>query len=305
MYQVDKYVSIIRSMPEPIYVPGDAFGVVSYVCRMLGKKCVSSEPEDIGIEARWLGLVDYKEGYKYERVLECKSVFLGNMVAYLSDLEYMQLSSHPYVVQWDEIPRTDKGTWYNLGDVRAWSTKPYYPIMQESKVIYERILVNLQQKYFIVPQDQLSQVMCKKLGIQTSIANDKEKLHVVSRTILGEPSYNMFTRSFSYDLTNARPGHTKDVGELIEWYPDVKYVLDGYYGPILMKKHDDNVLRKYEYNGEFFTSVLAHPGRKHYVQLGETKLRIVLAQYSDVTKEAVFVLASDYAYTKEKISNLV
>jgi hypothetical protein len=305
LMQSDKYVSVIRGMPEPVYAPGDGFGICAYVCKMLGKKCVSTEDSDIGYEARLIGLIDHKELFKINRLKEARSVFLGNMINYLSDEEYEQICGHEFVVQWDEQPRINKGEWYNLGDVRGWSTKQSPYVVREGKVVYEKILVNLGDKYDLFPEDPLATAACKKLNIPVCGVT-KEKLRIACKNVCGEASYNIFTRSFSQDLKHGRPGHDKDVGELIEWYPDQYYVLDGYYGPVVMSRHDDNILREFKWDGKFIAAVLSHPKRKVFVQMSDgVKHRIHLSSYSEESREAVFMLASDFTYYKEKVDNLV
>jgi len=78
--QINDYVEVMRHLPEPIYIPGDGLGAGSCAARYLGKKYYSSEPNDIGREAVWLGLITERKSYDESDVMRCKSVFFGNCV---------------------------------------------------------------------------------------------------------------------------------------------------------------------------------------------------------------------------------
>jgi len=299
MSQIEKYMVILKDMNEPIYIPGDGIGTASYVCKMLGKKYLSSEPWSIGKEGVYCGLISKIGYFDLNDVALCSSVFLGNMAKYLSDADMYALSSYD-VVQWDEQPILP-GIWYNKGDVRLWSTikSPLY--LDERKVRYEDIVVHLSQKYCLVPMDNISNALLKKKKI---VPDSKlPKLNIGGVVKRGFPSYNIYTRSYSNDLKHARSGQVKDLGELIEWYIDSKYVLDGYYGPVNCRGYDTNVLKEYEFNGDEFVSTQNYPYRKTVVLVGGDYQKIVCVSYNKKTKKAVYLLSSDFSYRKRDLNS--
>jgi hypothetical protein len=206
MDQVEKYVEIIRHMESPIYIPGDGIGLGSYVCRMLGKDYVSSEPNDIGREAVLCGLISNSNKFNLVDVRGCKSVFCANVVKYLDIDVFNMLCDEYNVAQWDEQPIL-YGKWFNGGDVRLWYNYYMESIMKDTKFKYETILINLSKKFNLVATDNLCRAALRKLKIDK---NDKSPMLICTHPKIGIPSYCILSRGFNFDMVNGHTGQIKD-----------------------------------------------------------------------------------------------
>jgi len=294
MDQVEKYICAIKPLPEPVYIPGDGIGIGSYVCKMLGKKYVSSEPYSIGREAILVGLITSGRFYREEDALVCKSVFFGNLSAFVSP-NYKNLCNIK-ICLWDEQPDLRDIEWYNGGDSRLWYSYPVVPVVPEMKIKYVRALINLGKKFNIIPVDNITKAIYKKYKIKS---NDKcKELKVGAYPRSGENMYCFTTRAFTYDIKHGRRGQMKDLGDMIEWVPD-KILLDGYVGPVGMSEYDNNVLKVFEFDGTTIIAKEPNYRRIRYVKLGNEKHRISLVGYDEINKLARFMLNSEYCYRKD------
>jgi len=292
--QIEKYILVLRDMEEPIYIPGDGIGTGSYVCRMLKKRYISCEMNSIGYESYLVGLITHFGVFRLEDAETCASVFLGNVVNYLSEDEMASIS-HKKICIWDEQPKNIDG-WVNGGDVRLWYNYSIIPVLPEMKFKYPVILSNLSNKYNLVPEDNI----CKAIMIKYKISpNARKKLLITSHPVVGKPSYCVFTRSFSYDVKHGRKGQMKDLcGEMIEWRPD-PMILDGYFGKVALAEYEKNVLSSFEFNGDIIEAKVKYPARYKYVRMGSENVKVVHVGNNLVTGKSQYRFNSDYKFTKE------
>lgn len=295
--QVEKYVAIMQDLEEPIYIPGDGLGIGSYVARMLKKKYFSSEPHKIGYEARKCGLITSDRPFMLLDCVGMKTVFLANIVQYLdSDIYKMLLDSKIKICLWDEMPDLSLGRWKNGGDVRLWYNYDGPLVLKESKIKYERILLNLSKRFNLIPVDNLCVATLAKLRIEK---NSNSPLIVCTHPRRGSPSYCILTRSFNFDLKNGRTGQLKDIcGETVEWSSDNKLV-DGFCGMLPLKEYEDKVIRKIRYQGTYFTIKERVPGYKRFVQLANFRYKVAFVGCDPVTKESKYMLNSDFGYRQK------
>jgi len=294
MEQIEKYVLILRDLEEPIYIPGDGLGAGSYVCKMLGKKYISCEPNAIGYESHLVGLITYRCSFNIQDAKTCNTVFLGNVANFLSKEERLSLKEMRVCI-WDEQPPDIKG-WFNGGDVRLWYNYEVVPLMPEMKFKFPQLIRNLSKKYNLIPEDNISAAVLEKLKIKS---NPNRKLIITGRPKLGVPSYCIFTRSFSYDTKHGRRGQMKDmVSDLIEWRPD-DILLDGYYGKIAIKEYDDNVIRDFEFVNGLIEAKVKNPVRMRFVQMGKERQRVVYLGQNKINLKHQYRFNSDYCYTRK------
>lgn len=290
--QIEKYIEVLRVMEEPIYIPGDGIGAGSYACKVLGKQYFSSEPNLIGKEARLCGLISSSNSFNLLDARGCKSVFLANVVKYLDQDVFTMLRSDNKVVQWDEQPILH-GKWYNGGDVRLWFNYYTEPMIKETKLKYDRILLNLSKKFNLVASDNLCRAALRKLDIKK---NNKSPLLISTHPKIGIPSYCILTRGFNFDAKNGHVGQIKDfVTEQIKWSSN-GVLLDGYCGKLPLQQYENKVLKNPSYDGYFYILKEKVPGYKKYLEQGNSWLKIVLVSHDKVTHESRYMLNSDFGY---------
>lgn len=287
-----KVFDVIKGLDFTVYIPGDGIGIGSFICATKGIKYYSSEPSPIGYESVSIGLITSCSGYSRLDADRCDCVFLGNVANYLND-DFKGMR----VFQVDENPKID-GKWFTLGDSRIWSNFYKDIIFKDMKIRYKKILINLSEKYSLVPQDQFSRTAVQFLDLKVNLA--LPKLNICVKVISHDNCYNIFTRGFSHDYSKGRPGQEKDLGDIVT-ISNQPSVLDGFYGSLNFGKYSTVVLKKYVCCGNVFQAKLSNPYIYHYVQLGEDCKRVICVYFDKKTHQANFMLASDYAYIPNKL----
>jgi hypothetical protein len=104
MSQIQEYIDVLRDVAEPVYIPGDGLGIGSYVCMMMGKRYFSTEPNEIGRDARRMGIISSSDKYSVEVAKEYATVFFGNCVHEIyTDLSLLsELTKKTRVIVYDE-----------------------------------------------------------------------------------------------------------------------------------------------------------------------------------------------------------
>jgi len=225
---------------------------------------------------------------------KCDCIFLGNIVNFI-DKDFDGYK----VFMWDENPYL-KGKWYNLGDVRSWSTVSMDILYKDTKVKYQKILKNLDEKYNLVPADQMSGTILRFLQIG-NYKEDKLELNVCVKVNKKGNYYNIYTRGFSNDYRRGRLGNEKEIGNDIVVLDGQINVLDGYFGVLNFGAYSTSVLRDYECDGAIYKSKVTNPYIYHYVTFGDECKRVSCVYYDKKTREAHFMLTSDFAYVPRKL----
>lgn len=291
------YTEIIKQVDETksIFLVGDGIGVGSYVCRLLNRTYGSSEPYDIGREARTIGLINCDEGDvdKYD------VVFLGNVVNYLSLEQFRKFSQRDNVIMWDERPLGIEN-FSSGGDYRLWWRGTHVFIPDSGRYKYLPYLRRKMNKSKFKGIDQVSQAIIVSSGLHKSVGTTLY-VGVDYATIAKMPMRNVYhipTNSF-VNSAQARDGQLKRFKEdLIEWYESRYYLLETSYGPIEYEGYVSTTLTGVQlYDVDVYRCLeVKSPARIKYAVYVDRKVRVIYL-YTDKDKWSYYQSTSSYCYT--------